>query len=276
MCGQPFLLKVHPDPPDLRVSFESKGLPVRVNSFKIMIGSEVHQERNIALKHTEEKEFDEWKENLNEDGNLEVVAEWTVIETKTQCTVVVNKIEDLSTENTSVKSWVLENIFRDGMADTDFTLVCKDGVEVPVHMMIMKGASDFFKAMMKPDNLEAKEGRGNIDCGSGVGQGLVSFVYTGEVNAETFDRNLIEFLKVADEYNLIQLKEKAEQRMLSKLNVSNMIEYAIAGNNYNANKLKTMSKTLVRANLGKLRTEKDWKKKFDSQKDLLIEILDMD
>ena len=103
----------------------------------------------------------------------------------------------------------------------------------------------------------------------------MSFVYTGEVGAETFDENLIEFLKVADEYNLVQLKEKAEERMLDKLNVTNMVEFVIAGDNYNAKKLKTMSMTLVRANLKKLKKEKDWKKKFEFQKDLLIEILDM-
>ena len=87
---------------------------------------------------------------------------------------------------------------------------------------------------------------------------------------ETFDQNLIEFLKVADEYNLVQLKDKAEQRMLNKLDVSNMLEYIIAGDRYNAEKLKTMSKTLVRANLGNLRKENDWKKKFSNMFTLLV------
>ena len=274
MRGQPFLLKVYPNP-HLVVSLESRGLPVRVNALKVEMGSDVRREKNIELKHWQEY-FNDWRDNLKEDGSLEVVAEWTLIETTSQCTVVVDNTTGQSTEKTFVKSWVLETIHKDGMEDTDFTLVCKDGTEVPVHKVIMKGASDFFKAMMKPEHSEVQEGRGNVDCGSEVGQGLVNFVYTGDVNAETFDQNLIEFLKVADEYNLVQLKEKAEQRMLSKLDVSNMMEYIIAGDRYNAKKLKTMSKTLVQANLGNLRKEKDWKKTFDFQKDLLIEILDMD
>ena len=162
------------------------------------------------------------------------------------------------------------------MEDTDFTLVCNDGVEVPVHKVVMKGTSEYFKAMMKPENAEGQEGVSNIDCGSEVGHGLVSFVYTGVVDASTLDKNLVEFLKVADQYDMVHLKEKVEERMLSKLNVSNMMEYVIAGNSYNAKRLKTMSQTLLRANLGELRKDNDWKKAFASQKDLLIEILDME
>ena len=238
-----------------------------------MGGTEVHEEKNFELD-TWRESFDNWETDLQDNGDLEVVVEWSVVETRAQCTVG-NEKENDSTEKNVVKSWVLENVYKDEMADADFTLVCKDGVEVPVHKMIMKCSSDFFKAMMKPDKSEAQAGRGNIDCGSDVGQGLVSFVYTGEVGAETFDENLTEFLKVADEYNLVQLKEKAEERMLDKLNVTNMMEFVIAGDNFNAKKLKTMSMTLVRANLKKLKMEKDWKNKFEFQKDLLIEILEM-
>ena len=86
----------------------------------------------------------------------------------------------------------------------------------------------------------------------------------------------MEFLKIADQYDMVHLNEKVEERMLSKLNVSNMMEYVIAGNSYNAKRLKTMSQTLLRANLGELRKDNDWKKAFASQKDLLIEILDME
>ena len=258
----------------MEVSLESEGSSVEVNELRVVVGgTEVHEEKNFELD-TWRESFDNWETDLQDNGDLEVVVEWSVVETRAQCTVG-NEKENHSTEKNVVKSWVLENVYKDEMADADFTLVCKDGVEVPVHKMIMKCSSDFFKAMMKPDKSEAQAGRGNIDCGSDVGQGLVSFVYTGEVGAETFDENLIEFLKVADEYNLVQLKEKAEERMLDKLNVTNMVEFVIAGDNYNAKKLKTMSMTLVRANLKKLKKEKDWKKKFEFQKDLLIEILDM-
>ena len=45
---------------------------------------------------------------------------------------------------------------------------------------------------------------------------------------------------------------------------------------YNAKRLKTMSQTLLRANLGELRKDNDWKKAFVSEKDLFIDILDME
>ena len=214
----------------MEVSLESEGSSVEVNELRVVVGgTEVHEEKNFELD-TWRESFDNWETDLQDNGDLEVVVEWSVVEMKAQCsTVVANEKENHSAGKTAVKSWVLENVYKDEMADADFTLVCKDGVEVPVHKMIMKCSSDFFKAMMKPDKSEAQAGRGNIDCGSDVGQGLVSFVYTGEVGAETFDENLTEFLKVADEYNLVQLKEKAEERMLDKLNVTNMMEFVSPG-----------------------------------------------
>merc|ERR1719495_367463 len=276
VCGQAFVLKVHPStysPSELMVFLENNGSPVRVNGLQVTVGSDVRKEKNIELGHMWEDVFNN---ELNDEGDLEVVVEWTMVETRKDFSVESSKVEHRAVKTPSLKSWVLESIFKDGMEDTDFTLVCNDGVKVPVHKMVLKGTSEFFKAMMKPEHVEGQEGMSIIDCGSEVGQGLVSFVYTGEVDASTLDKNLVEFLKVADQYDMVHLKEKVEERMLSKLNVSNMMEYVIAGNSYNAKRLKTMSKTLLRANLGELRKDNDWKKAFASQKDLLIEILDME
>jgi len=276
VCGQAFVLKVHPStysPSELMVFLENNGSPVRVNGLQVTVGSDVRKEKNIELGHMWEDVFNN---ELNDEGDLEVVVEWTMVETRKDFSVESSKVEHRAVKTPSLKSWVLESIFKDGMEDTDFTLVCNDGVEVPVHKVVMKGTSEYFKAMMKPEHVEGQEGVSNIDCGSEVGHGLVSFVYTGVVDASTLDKNLVEFLKVADQYDMVHLKEKVEERMLSKLNVSNMMEYVIAGNSYNAKRLKTMSQTLLRANLGELRKDNDWKKAFASQKDLLIEILDME
>ena len=279
VCGQAFLLKVHPSPPSqLMASFENSGSPVQVNGLQVTVGPNDHhvrKEKNIELGQKWEGDFGvNWE--TNDDGDLEVVVEWTLVDMRKDFSVESSTVEDQAVKTPSLKSWVLESIFKDGMEDTDFTLVCNDGVEVPVHKVVMKGTSEYFKAMMKPENVEGQAGVSNIDCGSEVGHGLVSFVYTGVVDASTLDKNLVDFLKVADQYDMVHLKEKVEERMLSKLNVSNMMEYVIAGNSYNAKRLKTMSQTLLRANLGELRKDNDWKKAFASQKDLLIEILDME
>ena len=233
MCGQAFLLKVHPDPPSrLMVSLENSGSPVRVNCLQVTVGpNDQIIKKNIELGQKWEGDFGAYWET-NDDGDLEVVVEWTMVEMRKDFSVESSTVEDQAVKTPPLKSWVLESIFKDGMEDTDFTLVCNDGVEVPVHKVVMKGTSKYFKAMMKPENVEGQEGVSNIDCGSEVGHGLVSFVYTGVVDASTLDKNLVDFLKVADQYDMVHLKEKVEERMMSKLNVFNMMEFVIAGNSY--------------------------------------------
>ena len=56
----------------------------------------------------------------------------------------------------------------------------------------------------------------NIDCGSEVGHGLVGFVYTGVVDVSTLDKNLVEFLKIADQQGGITCGAIDEPRKSSK------------------------------------------------------------
>ena len=157
VCGQAFLLKVHPSPPSqLMASFENSGSPVQVNGLQVTVGPNDHhvrKEKNIELGQKWEGDFGvNWE--TNDDGDLEVVVEWTLVDMRKDFSVESSTVEDQAVKTPALKSWVLESIFKDGMEDTDFTLVCNDGVEVPVHKVVMKGTSEYSKAMMKPEHAE--------------------------------------------------------------------------------------------------------------------------
>ena len=147
------------------------------------------------------------KENLKEDGSLEVIGEWTAVE------------KDVEEKKECLNSWVLQNLFFDGIEHPDFTLVCNDGAELTVHRPVLRGASDFFKAMLGKENLEAIEGRGKIDCTHVI----VRFLYTGDISSSEFEKNALDFLKLEN------LKEKAEASLIRSLKVKNMVEYVMQG-----------------------------------------------
>merc|ERR1712192_57131 len=176
--------------------------------------------------------------------------------------------KDLEEKKKDLSSWILANLFYDGIEDSDFTWVCNDGAVLAVHRPVLRGASDFFKAMLGKENLEAIQGKGNIDCSHMIGRGLVRFLYTGET-APNFDNDALDYLKLAVQYNLEHLKEKAEASLIQSLKVKNMVE------NLNARKLKNAAKKLVKSKIvSRMGEEEDeWKETFSGKKDLLIEIL---
>ena len=78
------------------------------------------------------------------------------------------------------------------------------------------------------------------------------------------------------DYDLEDLKDRAEGCLLFSLNEENMVKYLIAGDEFHAGKLKGAAKKLVKSKIRVLMVENEWKKIFSGKKDLLIEILDMD
>ena len=272
--NQQFVFKVKPnrDGENLQAFFyfESKsGLGIKFRSLKVRVGDIVHEYKDVKLHKMRRSEgsmdfvsHEVCKQNLKEDGSLEITGEWTAVE------------KDVEEKEKDLSSWILTNLFYDGIEDSDFTLICNDGAELAVHRPVLRGASDFFKAMLGKENLEAIEGRGNIDCNHEVGRGLVRFLYTGET-APNFDNDALDYLKLADQYNLEHLKEKAEASLIRSLKVKNMVDYVIAGETFNARKLKNAAKKLVKSKIvSHMGEEEDeWKETFSGKKDLLIEIL---
>ena len=245
---------------------------VKFSSLKIKVGDITHEYKDVKLfkyQHSQGSEdlfsIEECKQNLKEDGSLEVVGEWTAVEK-----------HEIVTHNSAVSSsWVLKNLYHEGFEEADFTLVCNDGEELAVHKVVLMGASEVFKAMLRPENNGAEKDKGHIDFNHVVGKGLRRFLYTGDVEMETMGGNALDFLKLADHYDLGDpvLKDRAEGCLLISLNEENMVEYLIAGDDFNARRLKDAARKLVKSKIRELMVEDGWKEIFSGKKDLLIEIL---
>ena len=276
--NQQFVFKVKPncDGENLQAVFHfpaqvKVGEGIKFRSLKVRVGGVVQHEYEDVTLHKFHRSVgsgdlvshEVCRQNLKEDGSLEVIGEWTAVE------------KDVEEKKEGLNSWVLQNLFYDGIEYPDFTLVCNDGAELTVHRPVLRGASDFFKAMLGKENLEAIEGRGKIDCTHVIGRGLVRFLYTGDIASSDFEKNALDFLKLGDQYNLEHLKEKAEASLIRSLKVKNMVEYVIAGDNFNARKLKNAAKKMIKSKIVSYieEEEDEWKEMFSGKKDLLIEIL---
>ena len=79
-------------------------------------------------------------------------------------------------------------------------------------------------------------------------------------------------LRLADYYQVVQLKQYVEQRMIQSLKKINMVAFYIAGDVYNAGEIREAAKQHIRNNLDWLRGRGDWREAFGEKKDLIIEI----
>ena len=165
-------------------------------------------------------------------------------------------------------SFVLEEMYRNEMSDSDFVLEC-EGEDIPCHKLVLASAA---KGLLKPNFKEYKEGRSSLQCSAEVGRNLVKFLYTDEVDEQVFEENIEDFLRLGDMLIIERLKHRAEQKMLELLDRLNMAAFFIAGAEYNAGDIRKTAKELLQANLDWLHKQENWKKAFGEKKDLLIEV----
>ena len=85
--------------------------------------------------------------------------------------------------------------------------------------------------------------------------------------------NLYDLFRLADYYQVVQLKQYVEQKMLQSLKKKNMVAFYIAGDVYNAGEIRQAAKQLIRNNLDWMRGRGDWREAFGDKKDLIIEII---
>jgi len=246
---------------------------VKVDYIKMTAGRESKDAKKATVKNGSGYGWLKWctqeeAKDLLRLGVLEATVEVGMAGKK----MVISKEHPATPAKAETGSWVLGNLYRDSMDDTDFTLIC-EGVEIPIHRQVLKGASPFFKSLLKPENPESQKGESNLHCSAEVGRQLVRYVYTNEVDEAVFDANLATFLQLADMYLVEQLKARTEQRMGQILNRENMVQFTIAGDKFNGHTIKEAAKQFVLVNLGWLREQEGWRDAFQGNMDLLVDIL---
>ena len=71
----------------------------------------------------------------------------------------------------------------------DFSLIC-EGQAVQCHKMVLSGASPVSKARVENGFKESNENGADLQCPHEVGQGLVTLLYTNELEEEIFDADV--------------------------------------------------------------------------------------
>ena len=101
-------------------------------------------------------------------------------------------------------------LLRDDTDFTDVTLVCEDGQQVEAHKVILSAASPFFQIIFKRNKhahpLVYMRGMKYTDLVA-----IIEFLYLGEANV--YQENLDDFLKIAEELKLKGLTEGTKYEM---------------------------------------------------------------
>ena len=148
---------------------------------------------------------------------------------------------------------LLEKVFNK-MERTDFTLVF-NGEEVPCHKVILAAASPVFEAMVDNQHKEAIECRANIELSEEIGRDFVRFIYTGDLEDNVLEENASAFLAMGEMYDLVELKDKAEAKLLSQLKRENMVEMISFGELYRAKSIFEAALKMTKNNMTWLRSQ---------------------
>ena len=92
------------------------------------------------------------------------------------------------------------------------------------------GSSPVFKAMMTHATKEADEGQIVIqDVDAPVFEGLLRFIYTGQVESELLEEKGEELYRAADKYDVKDLLQVCEAHLLNQVKVENaLVMYDLA------------------------------------------------
>ncbi|KAK0076854.1 hypothetical protein PV325_004762 [Microctonus aethiopoides] len=109
--------------------------------------------------------------------------------------------------------------------DLSDTMIIIDEKEIPVHKIILAAYSPVFLAMFKTDMTESADKQIIItDIEVDIMQKVVEFMYTGTINPVPNYDILLSILKVADKYEIKDLKVLCEEKLSEKITVENVLE----------------------------------------------------
>ncbi|XP_038209289.1 ARMADILLO BTB ARABIDOPSIS PROTEIN 1-like [Zerene cesonia] len=134
----------------------------------------------------------------------------------------------------------------------DFVIESEDGEKFQVHKLLLTAHSEVFRAMLKEDTAETKNGWVKlIEVGKEDLQHLLTFIYTGTLK-NLDDINFFNMLILADRFNLEGLRELSEHALIQQLSIDNALEMLAVADSYNSQALKTGSLLFIKKNMSTL------------------------
>lgn len=113
-------------------------------------------------------------------------------------------------------------LMREESIDTDMTLVSEDGQKFPVHKLLLKTGSEYFRKMFDSDFRESKDKEVKIQLAGETLKLVLDFIYFCTIDISTLNRNsLNELLLASDMFHLQLLHKQCWNRALKTLTVDN-------------------------------------------------------
>lgn len=163
------------------------------------------------------------------------------------------------------------NLFIDKQL-SDVKIEC-EGRTFDCHQAILATRSPVFMAMFQSNMKEKDTKIVTIDdFKAEVVSEMLNFIYTGNVSDKDIGELGTELLAAADKYQLDLLKNICEERLCSKLKVTNCVEYLVVGDMNQTLKLRRMALKLAAENVDTIIDTDVFKDLFKHEPELAWEI----
>jgi hypothetical protein len=173
-----------------------------------------------------------------------------------------------------LKNQKVEQMFPSNFADlfhsgdfSDFTVVCSDGIKIPVHRSILYGNSSVLKAMMLTEMQESVENILEVkDINETAMNKILLFMYTQKVDISD---DLHDILYGAEKYQIENLKALCIAHMFYNLRASNAVEYFLLAIMYDVERLKKLCLVYIQIHYDTLRSTENWEQLNAEQLELI-------
>jgi speckle-type POZ protein len=156
--------------------------------------------------------------------------------------VKINKANTINANNKFFESF---GKYINNSQYSDFTLVCSDGVEFPVHRLVLARASKVFDKMFEIDMCEKKENKAILsDINSATLQLMLRYIYANA--KENIDVNTaVNVLYACEKYEIMELKNYCLATLMEKVEKENVLEVLITADVYNQPELEEKCLSII-------------------------------
>jgi len=159
---------------------------------------------------------------------------------------------------------------------TDFTIICKTGGEeykFPCHKVIIAAGSGHFARMFKSGMTEVSNGEVEIqEYAKEEVEHFIKFLYNPKMDREVLEKSAIKLLKLADQYDVPEMKADVAEFLKSKLKKDTVLNIVLAAHSYNAPELKTAAINYIVKNKVEKDSWEEWRLALKGHDDLLLDI----
>jgi len=178
---------------------------------------------------------------------------------------------DIEIEFESERRKKLVNLLETGDL-TDIEVKCGNET-FKCHSVILAARSNVFRAMLMNDMREKATKVIKLeDVEPDVFRAILNHMYGGEISNFTDQEKASKILKAADEYELLELKQKCEKNLCSHLTIHNCLDHLITADLHNATNLKDLAVKYVVENAQEVTHLPSWKEKLTAYPDIFTQV----